>query len=152
VRQFFQEHPFPRTERNQKQALETINGCIALRDSTGIRSRASVLEKTPPTLLWNEGKAPSRHASPDTANLAKEITARWGRVVSRRCGGTVPRQHVGLIEGESWRGEANGRCIWDEAGEFFLSATRASAISIMRASRTGPGHAPQGSSWHPASL
>src|ERR1039457_3165325 len=49
---------------------------------------------------------------------------RWGQVVSRRCGGTVPRQQVGLIEGESWRGEANGRCIWDEAGEFFLSATR----------------------------
>jgi aminopeptidase N len=32
VQQFFQEHPFPGTERNQRQAIETINNCIALRN------------------------------------------------------------------------------------------------------------------------
>ncbi len=31
VQQFFQEHPFPGTERNQKEAVETINGCVSLR-------------------------------------------------------------------------------------------------------------------------
>ncbi len=32
VKQFFDEHPFPGTERNQKEALEQINGCVQLRD------------------------------------------------------------------------------------------------------------------------
>jgi aminopeptidase N/puromycin-sensitive aminopeptidase len=31
VEQFFQHHSFPGTERNQKEAVETIDGCIALR-------------------------------------------------------------------------------------------------------------------------
>jgi len=31
VEQFFQQHPFPGTERNQKEALETIDACIELR-------------------------------------------------------------------------------------------------------------------------
>jgi aminopeptidase N len=31
VQQFFQQHPFPGTERNQKEAVETINSCVALR-------------------------------------------------------------------------------------------------------------------------
>jgi puromycin-sensitive aminopeptidase len=31
VEQFFQQHPFPGTERNQKEALETINSCVSLR-------------------------------------------------------------------------------------------------------------------------
>ena len=32
VKQFFDQHPFPGTERNQKQAIESINNCVALRD------------------------------------------------------------------------------------------------------------------------
>ena len=32
VKQFFQQHPFPGTERNQKEALESINGCVELRN------------------------------------------------------------------------------------------------------------------------
>ncbi len=32
VKQFFQQHPFPGTERNQKEALESIDGCIELRN------------------------------------------------------------------------------------------------------------------------
>jgi aminopeptidase N/puromycin-sensitive aminopeptidase len=30
VRQFFDQHPFPGTERNQKEAIEAINGCVEL--------------------------------------------------------------------------------------------------------------------------
>ena len=30
VEQFFQQHPFPGTERNQREAVESINGCVAL--------------------------------------------------------------------------------------------------------------------------
>jgi aminopeptidase N len=32
VEQFFQQHPLPGTERNQKEAIESITSCIALRD------------------------------------------------------------------------------------------------------------------------
>jgi aminopeptidase N len=32
VKQFFDQHPFPGTERNQKEVLESINGCAELRD------------------------------------------------------------------------------------------------------------------------
>ena len=32
VKQFFQQHPFPGTERNQNAALEEINGCVELRN------------------------------------------------------------------------------------------------------------------------
>ena len=32
VKQFFEQHPFPGTERNQKQAIEAIDNCVALRD------------------------------------------------------------------------------------------------------------------------
>jgi aminopeptidase N len=32
VKQFFQQHPFPGTERNQKEVLESINGCVVLRN------------------------------------------------------------------------------------------------------------------------
>jgi aminopeptidase N/puromycin-sensitive aminopeptidase len=32
VQEFFKEHEFPGTERNQRQAIESINSCIALRD------------------------------------------------------------------------------------------------------------------------
>jgi aminopeptidase N/puromycin-sensitive aminopeptidase len=32
VKQFFQQHPFPGTERNQKQAIEAIDNCVELRD------------------------------------------------------------------------------------------------------------------------
>ena len=35
VEQFFQQHPFPGTERNQKEAIETINSCITLREQQG---------------------------------------------------------------------------------------------------------------------
>ncbi len=31
VKQFFQQHPFPGTERNQKEVLESINSCVDLR-------------------------------------------------------------------------------------------------------------------------
>ena len=29
---FFQQHPFPGTERNQKEVLESISSCVELRD------------------------------------------------------------------------------------------------------------------------
>ena len=32
VKQFFQQHPFPGTERNQRESIETINGCVELKD------------------------------------------------------------------------------------------------------------------------
>jgi aminopeptidase N len=32
VKQFFEQHPFPGTERNQKQAIESIDNCVSLRD------------------------------------------------------------------------------------------------------------------------
>jgi aminopeptidase N len=31
VQQFFEQHPFPGTERNQREAIEAINGCVELR-------------------------------------------------------------------------------------------------------------------------
>jgi puromycin-sensitive aminopeptidase len=31
VKQFFDQHPFPGTERNQKEAIESINSCVELR-------------------------------------------------------------------------------------------------------------------------
>ena len=31
VQQFFQQHPFPGTERNQREAIEAISSCVALR-------------------------------------------------------------------------------------------------------------------------
>ena len=34
VKQFFQQHPFPGTERNQKEALESISSCVDLRTSS----------------------------------------------------------------------------------------------------------------------
>ena len=30
LKQFFDQHPFPGTERNQKEAIESINGCVEL--------------------------------------------------------------------------------------------------------------------------
>jgi aminopeptidase N len=33
VKQFFQQHPLPGTERNQRESIETIDGCVELRDS-----------------------------------------------------------------------------------------------------------------------
>jgi hypothetical protein len=32
VKEFFDQHPFPGTERNQREAIESINGCVELRD------------------------------------------------------------------------------------------------------------------------
>ncbi len=32
VKQFFEQHPFPGTERNQKEAIESINNCVELRN------------------------------------------------------------------------------------------------------------------------
>ncbi len=32
VKQFFEQHPFPGTERNQNQVIESIDNCVALRD------------------------------------------------------------------------------------------------------------------------
>ena len=32
MKQFFQQHPFPGTERNQRESIETIDGCVELRD------------------------------------------------------------------------------------------------------------------------
>jgi puromycin-sensitive aminopeptidase len=32
VKQFFEQHPFPGTERNQKQAIESIDNCVELRN------------------------------------------------------------------------------------------------------------------------
>ena len=32
VKQFFDQHPFPGTERNQKEAIESINSCVELGD------------------------------------------------------------------------------------------------------------------------
>ncbi len=32
VKQFFQQHPFPGTERNQRESIETIDGCVELRN------------------------------------------------------------------------------------------------------------------------
>lgn len=32
VKQFFQQHPFPGTERNQRESIETIDGCVELKN------------------------------------------------------------------------------------------------------------------------
>src|SRR5262249_4703770 len=32
VKQFFEQHPFPGTERNQNEAIEAIKGCVELRN------------------------------------------------------------------------------------------------------------------------
>ncbi len=32
MKQFFQQHPFPGTERNQKEAIESIDSCVQLRN------------------------------------------------------------------------------------------------------------------------
>ena len=32
VKQFFEQHPFPGTERNQREVIERIDGCVDLRD------------------------------------------------------------------------------------------------------------------------
>ena len=34
VKQFFQQHPFPGTERNQKEAIESINSCASCTTSS----------------------------------------------------------------------------------------------------------------------
>ena len=47
VQQFFQEHPFPGTERNQKEALESINSCVALRDQQQTNLAAWLKQNVP---------------------------------------------------------------------------------------------------------
>ena len=49
VQQFFQQHPFPGTERDQKEALETINSCIALRDQQQSNLAAWLKQNAPVT-------------------------------------------------------------------------------------------------------
>ena len=60
VEQFFQQHPFPGTERNQKEAIETINSCITLREQQGPKL-AAWLQQTGTANASNNngGAAPS---------------------------------------------------------------------------------------------
>jgi aminopeptidase N len=46
VVQFFQQHPMPGTERNQKEAVESINSCIALRDQQQTKLSAWLKENS----------------------------------------------------------------------------------------------------------
>jgi aminopeptidase N len=47
VEQFFQQHPFPGTERNQKAALETINSCVSLRGQQQTKLAAWLKQNAP---------------------------------------------------------------------------------------------------------
>ena len=57
VEQFFQQHAMPGTERNQKEAIESITSCIALRDQQQAKLSAWLKQNAPATASSGEGKA-----------------------------------------------------------------------------------------------
>ena len=65
VQQFFQQHPFPGTERNQKQAIEAINNCVVLRDQQ--QSNLSA---------WLKQQNGVRNASADSGEVTTGAAAR----------------------------------------------------------------------------
>jgi len=65
VQQFFQEHPFPGTERNQKEAIEDIDNCVALRDQQQQNLSA-----------WLKQQGGASNASNGAAGMAEGASAR----------------------------------------------------------------------------
>ena len=63
VQQFFQQHPFPGTERNQKQAIESINNCVQLRDQQQGPLSAWLKQQSDVTNASNSGAAMTAGAS-----------------------------------------------------------------------------------------
>ena len=59
VQQFFQAHPFPGTERNQKEALEGIESCISLRDQQQSNLASWLKQNAPANALIEKGNASS---------------------------------------------------------------------------------------------
>ena len=55
VQQFFQEHPFPGTERNQKEALEGIDSCISLREQQQTNLAAWLKQNAPTNAAIEKG-------------------------------------------------------------------------------------------------
>jgi len=63
VQQFFQQHPFPGTERNQKQAIESINNCVQLRDQQQGNLSAWLKQQSDVTNASNSSPAMTAGAS-----------------------------------------------------------------------------------------
>jgi aminopeptidase N len=57
VKQFFEQHPFPGTERNQKQAIESIDNCVALRNQQQSNLSAWLKQQGNATNASNGGAA-----------------------------------------------------------------------------------------------
>ncbi len=57
VKQFFQQHPFPGTERNQRETIETVDGCVVLRDQQQSNLAAWLKQQSGATNASNGGGA-----------------------------------------------------------------------------------------------
>ncbi|HUI83347.1 MAG TPA: M1 family metallopeptidase [Candidatus Binatia bacterium] len=55
VKQFFQQHPFPGTEQKQKEAIESIDSCVELRDQQQANLSAWLKQQSNPTNASNAG-------------------------------------------------------------------------------------------------
>jgi len=63
VKQFFQQHPFPGTERNQKEALESISSCVDLQNQQRSNLSAWLKSQTNATNAANGGGGGATGAS-----------------------------------------------------------------------------------------
>ena len=59
VQQFFEKHPFPGTERNQKEALESIDSCISLREQQQTNLAAWLKQNAPANASIDKGSTNS---------------------------------------------------------------------------------------------
>lgn len=59
VQKFFQEHPFPGTERSQKEALESIGNCVTLRDQQQAKLAAWLQQNVTVNAVNSDGTAGS---------------------------------------------------------------------------------------------
>jgi len=59
VQQFFQAHPFPGTERNQKEALESIESCVSLRGQQQSNLASWLKQNAPAIASIEKGSASS---------------------------------------------------------------------------------------------
>ena len=55
VKQFFEQHPFPGTERNQRQAIQGIEGCVELRSQQQSNLSAWLKQQSGPTNAYGGG-------------------------------------------------------------------------------------------------
>ncbi len=63
VKEFFQQHPFPGTERNQREAIESIDSCVELRDQQQSNLAAWLKQQSGPANASSGGGGSSSGAS-----------------------------------------------------------------------------------------